>query len=174
MAEPITTAEAKAHLRVIDNTSEDTLIDALIAAARRWVEDYSGHILVERDVVVQYTEWGDYLELFVTPVAADAVLEVTYTDIDGAETAFEAFTFPAGQYPLKLYPVDQFPTLGDNGTITVTVPAGYATADEVPEPLIHAIKVMLTAMFKNRGGPWDDAEKAARSLCKAYRAPGMA
>ena len=39
--EPITTAEAKAHLRVSHST-DDTYIDALVAAARMVVEDRTG------------------------------------------------------------------------------------------------------------------------------------
>lgn len=169
MAEPITTAEAKAHLRVVDNTSEDGLIDDLTAAARRWVEDYTGHILVEREIPLSFQEWGDFLTIFLQPVTS--IDTITYTDANGDEQEFDDFAFSAGQYPLLIYPVTEFPTLGDNGTITVPVTAGY---DEVPEPLIHALKVMLTAMFMNRGGGWGDAETAARALCKAYRPPGMA
>lgn len=171
MAEPITVAEAKQHLRVVDNTSEDGLIGDYIAAARRWVEDYTGHILVEREVNLSFSAWGDYLTVFLQPVTS--IDTITYTDADGEEQDFDGFAYSAGQYPLRLYPVEEFPPLGDNGTITVPVTAGYGE-DEIPEPLIHAIKVLLTAMFMNRGGGWGDAEAAARSLCKAYRPPGMA
>lgn len=171
MAEPISLTEAKQHLRVIDNTSEDDLIEAYIVAARRWVEDYTGHILVEREVELIFPEWGDYLSVFLQPVSS--IDAITYTDADGEEAEFSDFTFPAGRYPLRIYPADEFPTLGTNGTITVPVTAGYGEG-EIPEPLIHAIKVLLTAMFMNRGGGWGDAETAARALCKAYRPPGMA
>ena len=171
MPEPITVAEAKQHLRIVDNTGEDTLIGAYIAAARRWVEDYTGHILVEREVVLNFPSWGDYLSVFLRPVTS--VDTITYTDADGEEQPYEDFLTSDAQYPLLIRPVAEFPELGTNGSITVTLTAGYE-AEAIPEPLIHAIKVLLTAMFQNRGGGWGDAEMAARSLCKAYRPPGMA
>ena len=50
MAEPVSVDTAKLHLRVTD-TSEDTLIGGYITAAREWVENYTGQILVQREVV---------------------------------------------------------------------------------------------------------------------------
>ena len=43
--EPLSRALAKAHLRITDTLS-DSLIDIYIAAAREYVEDYTGHCLV--------------------------------------------------------------------------------------------------------------------------------
>ncbi len=43
--EPVTTAEAKTHLRV-DTSDDDTLIGTLITVARRRVENDSRHQLV--------------------------------------------------------------------------------------------------------------------------------
>lgn len=172
MAEPISVAEAKQHLRVLDDTTEDTLIGTYIAAARAWVEDYTSRILVQREIELLYQAWGDYLTVWLQPVVS--IDPITYIDADGEEAEFDGFAFASGQYPLRIYPVDQFPTLGDNGFITVPVTAGYE-AEAIPEPLIHALKLILTAMFKGRGGTgWDEAEKAAKALCQPYRPPGMA
>lgn len=172
MAEPLSVADAKAHLRVIDNTTEDSLIGTYISAARRWVEDYTGHILMARDIDVQFSAWGDYLPIWLQPVSE--IGAINYTDADGEDAEFSAYGYAAGQYPLKLYPTDVFPELGTNGTITVPVTAGYASPSDIPEPLMQAIKVLLTAMFKNRGGGWEEAEPAAKMLCRLYRMPAVA
>lgn len=47
--EPITLAEMKLHLRCYASiTTEDASITALIVAAREWVEDYTGRVLVDQ------------------------------------------------------------------------------------------------------------------------------
>lgn len=168
--EPISLADAKAHLRALDD-SEDNLIAGYIRAAREWVEDYTGHVLLRRLLTEEFQEFGDYLTLWHRPVIS--VEAVDYIDADGADAEFEDFAFASGQYPMRVYPVSSFPTLGDNGAITATFVAGYADGEH-PEPLLHAVKVILTGMFMHRGGGWDDAEKAAKALCKNFRAPGMA
>lgn len=168
--EPVSLADAKAHLRVLDD-SEDALITGYIRAARQWVEDYTGHVLLRRMIVEQFQEWGDYLTLYHRPLIS--VASIDYADADGEPAEFEDYAFAAGQYPALIYPISSFPTLGTNGAITATFVAGYQDGEH-PEPLIHAIKVLLTAMFMNRGGGWSDAETAARALCKRYRPPGMA
>jgi hypothetical protein len=43
--EPVTTAEAKLHLR-IDNSDDDDLIAALVTTARKWAEDYCDRTFV--------------------------------------------------------------------------------------------------------------------------------
>jgi uncharacterized phiE125 gp8 family phage protein len=52
-AEPITLAEAKAWLRV-DGTDEDTLITALIAAARTHVENFTRRALITQQFEVSF------------------------------------------------------------------------------------------------------------------------
>ena len=42
--EPVTSTEAKAHVRVI-GTTDDTLIAALISSAREFAEHYTGRAL---------------------------------------------------------------------------------------------------------------------------------
>ncbi|NBW15376.1 MAG: hypothetical protein EBR82_46010 [Caulobacteraceae bacterium] len=62
--EPVTLAEAKAHLR-IDSTSEDTLITALIKTARVWAEEYLDRTLC-------FTQWTLRTDSFYGPVGSPA------------------------------------------------------------------------------------------------------
>ena len=55
-AEPLSTAEVKLHLRV-DHNTDDTLITALIATAREWVESYTGKSLVEQTRQITLSSW---------------------------------------------------------------------------------------------------------------------
>lgn len=56
VVEPVSLAEAKAHLR-IDTTAEDSLIQGLIATARAWCEDYCDRTFV-------LTQWQMNLDSF--------------------------------------------------------------------------------------------------------------
>lgn len=60
--EPVTLAEAKAHLR-IDADAEDDLIQGLIATARAWCEDYCDRTFV-------LTQWTMNLDSFYGPVGS--------------------------------------------------------------------------------------------------------
>src|SRR4051812_14557808 len=47
--EPVSTAEARTHLRTYDNdASEDDYIDSLVAVAREMVEDHTGRALIDQ------------------------------------------------------------------------------------------------------------------------------
>ncbi len=50
MTEPVTLELAKLNARV-DGNAEDALIEGWIVTGRRWVESYTGHILVARDAL---------------------------------------------------------------------------------------------------------------------------
>ena len=56
--EPVSTADAKTHLRIpASATSEDSYIDALVTAARLYVEEYTERKLITQTV----TEYRDAL-----------------------------------------------------------------------------------------------------------------
>lgn len=182
MAEPLTTAEAKAHLRVTD-TSEDTLIGTYIVAAREWVENYTGHILVQREVVDGFSAWGPYLTLRHQPITVGdptPTLTVAYINADGDETAFEDFVLRDQRYPWTIWPVhgSEFPELGENPTITVTYTAGYASAGAVPQALRQAMLLLIGAWHQQRGANSGDemfeTPFAVTSLCRPFRGAVLA
>ena len=160
MAEPITTDEAKAHLRVT-STDQDAVIDRFIVTAREWVEVRSGHILVKRQITQSFAKWAPYLELFYRPVADDAA--ITYVDADGADQTLADFAQTTGRYPFRIYP-DTQPAIADNSTITVTVTAGYEPGDE-PQLLIQAMLVLIAGMYDNRGSIPQETADTAGALC---------
>ena len=63
-AEPLTTAEAKAHLRVeTDFTADDTLIDAMVTSARTYVEQYTGRQLITATWVLRMDAFPAVIEV---------------------------------------------------------------------------------------------------------------
>jgi uncharacterized phiE125 gp8 family phage protein len=168
--EPVSLATAKAHLRITEE-HEDAILCAYIRAAREWVENYTGHVIVRRPITERFTSFGEYLELFSQPpVSVDTI---TYDSADDDQVDFTTFEYSLGQYPLRIYPATSWPTLRTNGYITVTYTAGYADG-AVPDGLIHAILILLAGMYVNRGGPGDDAEKTAKAILRWYRKPVIA
>lgn len=138
--EPVTLAEAKAHLRVTDSSS-DTLIGALITAAREAVEQNTGRALAAAEYRhASEEEIASLNRLPLWPV--DSVSEVSYADADGARVVID----PAD------YVVD-----GDRATVALVPPTDGTRLSVVfavdpsntPVALKQAILLLIGDMFAN-------------------------
>jgi len=168
--EPVTLAEAKAHLR-IDADDEDDLVGALIVAARVAAETEIRRVMIEqswRAVVEGWPAAG--VELPVQPaLSVDAVRAV---DADGAATPLDeedyAFDISDGSVEL-INPV--------TGTkhYEIDFSAGYGVAGaDVPQPLRQAILMLVTHWHEHRSAITDGENAAAtplgvRELIAPYR-----
>lgn len=176
MAEPITLADIKVHLGIIDDTSFDTLLPAYISAAREMVENYTGHILMQRDFTEYRDSFGRHLELTRRPIAE--VTEVAYVDSDGEAATYADFVASIDRLPARIYPAlnGWWPTLGTNGTVSITYTAGYEAGSE-PAVLLHAMRLIIGHWFMNREtvGPNTLGELpfAATALMDQYRVPSL-
>lgn len=154
--EPLTTAEAKLHLRV-DHSDEDTLIDGLITAARLHIEQ----TVLRRALVTQ--TWDLYVpafpgsdELALPKPPLQSVSSVKYTP-DGDSQA----TFNSSNYSTNLYAEPGYVKLNDgtswpgdvleevNG-VQVTFVAGYGAAEDVPQPIKQAMLLLIGHLYENR------------------------
>src|SRR3546814_4946835 len=71
MAEPVTLALAKAHCRIDpSDTDHDEVLATYIQAAREWVEDFTGLVLVSRPFTKAVEAFGSYVQLDRRPVTA--------------------------------------------------------------------------------------------------------
>lgn len=171
MPEPVTLAEAKAHCRVL-SADDDALIASMIVAAREWVESYTGHILVLRNVTQRLSSF-DRPRLFAWPIADDATVTVTYVDSDGATQPLTGarLIFGNGWAELATAFGSTWPT--SYGPATVTVEAGYATADDVPQSMKQAILLLVGHWFANRESvsdkPMTEVPLTVEALCQPYR-----
>jgi uncharacterized phiE125 gp8 family phage protein len=168
--EPVSLSTAKAHLRVTDD-SEDALIESLIVAAREWVENYTGHILVRRMVSQAFNGFDSYFELYHRPVVD--VDPIAYTDGDGAPQTLADFAQTTGRYPFRVYP-DEQPSTEDNSSVILTYEAGYAEGEE-PQALIQAMLLLIGHWWTTRSSvtenPRHEVPMAVHSLCDQYRVP---
>lgn len=169
MAEPVTLEQAKSHLRV-QGSSEDTLINDKIGAAREWVENYTGLVLTRRAVTERVASFAHHLRLRAWPVAADQPIAISYRDSFGVDQQITNVIARAATRPAIIHPAHGF-RWPHGSAIDATFTAGFATPDAVPKVLKEAMLVMLTAYYEDREGGdlFTKAEASARSLCRAHR-----
>lgn len=169
-AEPLTRAEAKAFLR-IDHEAEDSLVDALIAAARRTVEAATGRALLEQTWRFSREGWP-LSGVIVAPVApVRAILSAVVTLPDGSAAAVPegALALKADRAPALIHvAAGRVPAPGPGG-IAITIRAGYGAAADVPADLVEAVRLVLAHFYEFRDG--SGAAQALPATVTALLAP---
>lgn len=149
--EPVSLTEAKAQCRMLEDDSEDVFIASLIAPARAFVERVGRVSLVGKTVSEAFYRWGDYLEIYRRPVAS--IDSITYGS-DGTGTDYEDYQANLSAFPVRIYPIDDFPELDDGVTGIVTYTTG-ALGETSEEYLIAKRAVLLLV------GHWFEFREAA-------------
>lgn len=170
MDEPITASEARRHLRV-DSTADDASIQGFIAAARDWVEGFTGLFLVEREISETLSALGPAVRVRAWPIAADQPVTISYRDSAGLPQTIDTATVVSAARPAILLPFTGTRWPSGATAIVATFTAGYSDPDRIPAALKQAMLVMLTAFYEDREGGdlFAKAERCARSLCRSYR-----
>lgn len=161
--EPITLADAKLHLRVID-ASEDSLIGVFIAAARQHVEEYTQRRLINQTWSVTFDGFtmpaacvygsvaANWLELPFAP--ASSITGVTYVDGNGVTQTLAPATYSldAGSSIPRLLNLGAWPsTKQTSNAVAATVVFGYgATPEDVPAAIRAAMLLLLGNWYANR------------------------
>lgn len=152
-AEPITLLEAQTQLKV---NGEATYLNGLITTARMMVERYLNRALITQTWTAYGDDWCE-LELAYPPLVS--VTSVKYYGLDGNITTLDPDVFywvdnrvEPGEIEFKYAVVRPFLQYGRPKAIEIEYIAGYGnTGASVPEPIKHAIKVLITDMYENRG-----------------------
>lgn len=150
-SEPVTLAEAKAHLRV-DVTDEDTLITAMIVAARTAVEHIVGRKLITQSWSVSFDSFDELVFTDLSPIAS--VTSVKYTDTAGVEQTLantEYALLPGTTAELIEAYGKTFPdTRNEPNAVRVVVVVGYGDAASVPQAIKQWLLVQIATMFDTR------------------------
>ncbi len=154
-AEPISLAEAKAHLRV-DADDEDALLSSLIVTARAFVEKALARALITQDWSLYLDNWprGGTIALPIAPVQEVTAVRVydsgdMPTDVDEESYSADTVSDPA-RLLLSAGGLQMLPARLLN-PYEVAFTAGYGDeADDVPEPIRHALKLLIAHWFENR------------------------
>lgn len=175
VAEPVSTDEAKAWLR-LEHSSDDTLIAGLVAAARGVIERLIGRQLVTASwlLTLDAFPWPggwqfiDAPGLFPDPhtirlpkAPLQSVSSIQYYDFGDVLRTLDTSVYDVdvktdpGRISLamaKVWPVTRLKP----GAVRITFTAGYGAANAVPEELKTAIKMTVAWWYEHRG---DDAHQ---------------
>jgi uncharacterized phiE125 gp8 family phage protein len=155
LLEPISKAEGKLHLKIeADQTDEDTLIDALIVAARQAAEHELGRSLMPQTWELALDEFPcEPVILCNGPVTA--VSSVKYLDLAGVLQTLAPSAYVLDDYSaparLTLAPASSWPsTQRRAGAVLIRYVAGYADAASVPAAVKQWMLLQIGAMYENR------------------------
>lgn len=151
---PVTLAEAKAHLRVIDS-ADDAMIQIYLDAAVSNLDGRQG--LLGRAIVTQTWElvYDEFpcgpIELPLGPL--QSVTSVKYFDTAGIEQTLApaAYSVDAASDPGWLAPTADWPATFDMvNAVVIRYVAGYGLAAAVPAAIKAGILLMIGDMYENR------------------------
>jgi len=154
-AEPLTIAEAKAHLRV-DTDAEDPYLDALIRAARASIEHETRRALITQTLRLHLDRFPCERTIWVPRPPLQSVSSITYTDTAGATQTLDAGSYHAGTASspgrIRLAEAASWPSEAAcrPGAVRVEFIAGYGAAAAVPEGLKHALRFLLAHWYAQR------------------------
>jgi len=180
---PVSLEQAKAHCRV-DHDDDDVLIESLIAAATERVDGYFGILgraLIDQEWTVNYRDWPyEKVRLPLRPVTQ--IVSVMYWNnaTPSVQTEFSASNYSLLEDHLGPYiawtPDADSPSLADrDDAIEITFVTGYGSAaEDVPQPIRHAILMMVAHWYEHRetvivGDSATIIPMAAETLLSTYR-----
>lgn len=158
-AEPVTLAEAKAHL-AIDFTDHDIMILSMIVAARRHVEEYTRRAIVRQ-------KWRIYLDAFASEIAlapppVQEIAQVQYIDgTTSPETQTVASTIYELDKPRQVLrlaygqtwpsPRTQYNAAWIDVWSGYYDPAASPISHKIPTDIKFAVLMLVEDLFNNRG-----------------------
>ena len=153
--EPVTLAEAKAHLR-IDHANEDALINSLIITSRHHIEAALGLALITQSWTLLTDRWPKLQRLNLPLRPVQSISSVKIWNHDGTSTTLplSAFYLDGQGLPARLAwqgaaPLSD-PERAVNG-IEIAFTAGFGSgADSVPQPVRHALLLLVAHWYEHR------------------------
>ncbi len=184
--EPVTLAEAKAHLRV-DASDDDAYIQNLVSSAREWVEQYLDRTLIHTQWVMRFDRFPDSgiepVELPRPPMVMSGTataVTVTFTQEAGPTSTYSTAEYRVDRNAtpgaiLPIYGSTWTPHRQDDNAISVTWWAGYgASGSSVPAAIRHAILMLVGHWYEFRtsvltGSISKEVEFGVKSLLDSQR-----
>ena len=173
----LTTAEAKAHLKV-DTSADDTLIENLISAATESAQIFTNRFFINTTLNQFGDTWSDLATLFKSPVSS--VTHVKYYDSDNTQQTLATSVYQKDleHQPARigLKPNQSFPSLADRlNAVECQYVVGYGSAaSDVPQGIKQAVLLTIGNWYQNReevvvGRIATELPKSAQYLLEQYK-----
>lgn len=149
--EVLTQEEVKNHLRIVlEDSSEDDLIDTWIKAAREKAETYLRMALSTRNIDIYLDTFDTEIELNIYPI--QSVTYVKYYDGDNALQTMSASNYLTDLVSdLAMVEFINIPTTYDKyNAVNIRVVAGYTSAANVPQQIKQAMLIFISHFDQNR------------------------
>ena len=179
-AEPLTTTECKAHLRV-SHSSDDDLIAGLIRAAREEVERHTGLALIDQDWRLALDCWPRSDPVTIPRHPVKQILSVTTYGSEGEASELDPASYQLDPLsrPARLhFETRPSPGIAMNG-IEIDFRAGYGEAGtDVPDLLRRAILLLVAHWFEFRASFGAEDQPVSlpagyQRLVEGYRKPRL-
>lgn len=173
--EPITLNEAKAYLRV-DTTVEDSLITALIVAARRQVEARTLRPLCSQTwkYFLDSSEIQNLIYLNKAPVTN--IDSITYIDPNGDSQTIDSSNYSKdlNANPAKIEIKNMPSIIQGLAVMSIQFDCGYGGASDVPQDIKQAMLFIIGHLYENRqdvltGSQVNEMPMASQFLLEPYR-----
>lgn len=154
-SEPVSRTDAKNWMRIEDYTTDDTMIDQLITAARQHIEKLTSKSLANKQLKAIVECYGTTPPVWIVDLPYGPLVCVTEVKIKEGINDWEVLTVD-----------DDYEVIGGRlwiyvaGTYQVTYSCGYGT---LPQDLRNDILTLVAWMYENRGKKMNNDPKAVIS-----------
>ncbi len=176
----LSTADAKAHLRVT-HSSDDDLIDSLVATATAACEEILQRSIMPQTWLIVLDAFAEVMRLARPPLVS--VSSVKYIDTDGAQQtlASSVYSVDSGYITGRVLLAygQSWPSIRDQkNAVEITYVTGYATAALIPSDILGAIKLLTGHYYEHRenviaGTMLTSLPMAAEFLLGPHKVPAL-
>jgi uncharacterized phiE125 gp8 family phage protein len=170
--EPLALADAKTFAK-IETVEDDALVQALIVAARLKLEAATRRFLVTQTWRLKRPTAGLGRTVRVPVAPVQSVSAIRWRDPGGAATTLDPSAYQVEPAALPaLVTLLQAPPA--TGFVELDLVMGYGAAAAVPEPLRHALRLLVATWYEDRGalamtGPAAPWPATVEALVGPYR-----